>query len=144
MAVPGLVHVKFLPPIEPDAAKDRADMSYLVRKRMLECLLKTPADTCRPLLTHEKVMCRVVLILSAVVCTAILWGLYAAAVARFEGMSGKDMALWAGGVSILGTIISFVYCVYIQRWSFQFFQWVGRKFSSSGSRGEAGTAKKDF
>lgn len=142
MAVPGLVYVKFLPPIEPGAAKDRAAMSHLLRKRMLESLLKTPADTCRPLLPYEKLMCRATLIVSAVVCTFILWMLYSTAMSRFQGISSKDMCLWAGGVSIVATVVSYVYCVYIQRWSFQIFRWLRLKMSST-SRG-AGSAKKEF
>ena len=123
MAVPGVVHVKILPPVLVHEGQDREAMSDLVRKRMLESLQMAPRGTCRPLNMSEWVYCGATLVMSAVVCTGILWGIYEAVKHRFaEGWSVQEVAIWSAAITVGGTIVSFVYCVHIQRWAYQFWK----------------------
>ena len=130
MAVPGLVHVKVLRPVQVTEAQDRRTMAHLVRKRMLESLLQSPLDTCRPLHTIEKVYCHLTLVVSAVVCTGVLFGLCQTVLSHVpQGWSIRDVAIWSVVICVGGTFVSFVYCVYIQRWTFELMEWVRSRVS---------------
>ena len=54
MTIPGKVYVRYLDAIHPSEVASREEMSRLVRRRMLEALLDTPADTCAPMTVTQR------------------------------------------------------------------------------------------
>ena len=55
MNVPGVIYVKMLKPIQCAEAKDKDEMSLLVRKRMLESIKQCPADVASPITWMDRI-----------------------------------------------------------------------------------------
>mmetsp|Transcript_22568 Transcript_22568/g.32993 ORF Transcript_22568/g.32993 Transcript_22568/m.32993 type:complete len:412 (+) Transcript_22568:111-1346(+) len=121
MAVPGVVYVRFLAPIQPSEARSRGDMQRLLRRRMLESLQQSPLDASRPLSLSERLFSFLSLSTSAGVCTGILIIAYQQAVRHF---TFREIALWGFCLSVASTILIYIYAVYVQQW---IFSWGNKK-----------------
>lgn len=116
ISIPGKVYVRFLDPILASEAPDRAAMSTLVRKRMLEAWRDGPKDAADDLTLPQRLEHWGYL----VAFYAFLAGLWMKFPVR-ELLKDAGMSMWQGvGAFVLAsmaiTLWFYVYLMYISKW----------------------------
>lgn len=116
MAIPGIVYVRFLKPIQPSEAKDREHMLRIVRRRILEDILNSPVDASRPLTFSEKLECFSALMTTLVLCSSLVYLTSQLILLLFPTLSTKDLFLGGVLLSIIVTLAVYIWAAYIQIW----------------------------
>lgn len=116
MAIPGIVYVRFLKPIQPSEATDREHMLRIVRRRILEDILNSPIDASRSLTLSEKLECFSALMTTVVLCTSLVYLTSQLILILFPTLSTKDLFIGGAILSILVTIVVYIWAAYIQIW----------------------------
>eukprot|EP01038_Epipyxis_sp_PR26KG_P009184 gene9184-12388_t len=118
MAIAGKVYVRYLKPIYPHEASTREEMSRLLRKRMLQDIFESPDDVAAPLTIEQKQSNRTHLF-GLFASHAALWKLLVFSsktiLNRYQ-MSQLKFVLILFGLSMVYTILMYIYLVYIQFW----------------------------
>ena len=110
--LPGKVWVRYLPPIYAKEARDRDDMLRLVRRRMLESLMKAPEDLGGQLTWLERTASFVGGCAMIGACSGLLWSIHRVLFLDLK-LTFLSASLWTAGLSTGVTAVLYVYNVYI-------------------------------
>lgn len=116
MAIPGIVYIRFLKPVQPSEAKDREHMSRIVRRRILEDILNSPQDASRPLTLSEKLECFLALLTTVGLCSSLVYLTSHLILYLFPTLSTQDLVIGGSIFSVAMTLAVYLWAAYIQIW----------------------------
>ena len=108
----GKVYIRYLRPIMPEEAKSRDEMNYLLRKRMLEAMLDTPADVAAPLSWAGRFW-NIIATLSVFLFDWVALRYLHRLLFVEMALSARVVTLYISVGSIVVTVLLYVYSVYI-------------------------------
>jgi hypothetical protein len=135
MAIPGIVYLRFLKPIEPSEATDREHMSRIVRRRILEDILLSPRDASRQLTLSEKLECFFGLVTTFLLCSSIVYLTSQLILLTFPTLSTTHLLYGGGVLTIVVTVAVYVWAAYVQIW-------IHPHFAATRGSGEMSDEKK--
>jgi hypothetical protein len=117
MAIPGIVYIRYLKPIQPSEATDREHMSRIVRRRILEDILTaSPPDASRQLTFSEKLECFSALMTTSVLCSSLVYLTSHLILLLFPTLSTRGLLIGGAIFSVAMTLAVYLWAAYIQIW----------------------------
>ena len=110
--LPGKVWVRYLPPIYAKEASDRDAMLRLVRRRMLESLMKAPEDLGGELTWSQRIVSFVSGCAMIGACSSLLFTIHRMLFIDLK-LSLLSASAWTTGLSMGVTAVLYIYNVYI-------------------------------